>query len=77
MTEHNNGGWHMNPSSTMFSSGEFHPLRSLSPASTDIEIGAPGRQTSQNIPACNAPPHYFIFGIIYRDMVYMSDMRAL
>ena len=66
----------MNPSNIMFSSGEFDPWRSLSPASTDTEIGA--RQTSQNIPACNTPPtNSSIFGIIYRDMVHVSDMRAL
>jgi hypothetical protein len=62
----------------MFSSGKFDPWRSLSHASTDIEIGAPGRQTSQNISACNIGPHNSsIFGIIYRDMVHVSDMRAL
>lgn len=62
----------------MFSSGEFDPWRSLSPASTDTEIGAPGRQTSQNIPSCNTVPYSSsIFGIIYRDMVHVSDMRAL
>ena len=72
------GGWHMNPSHTMFSSGEFDPWRSLSPASTDTEIGAPGRATSQNIPACDtAPADNGIFGIVYRDMVHVSDMRAL
>jgi Serine carboxypeptidase S28 len=72
------GGWHINPSNTMFSSGEFDPWRSLSPASTDTEIGAPGRQTSQNIPNYNIAPHKSsIFGIIYRDMVHVSDMRAL
>jgi hypothetical protein len=72
------GGWHINTSNTMFSSGEFDPWRSLSPASTDTEIGAPGRQTIQNIPSCNTVPHNSsIFGIIYRDMVHVSDMRAL
>lgn len=72
------GGWNINPSNTMFSSGEFDPWRSLSPASIDVEIGAPGRVTTQNIPSCNtAPPPEEVFGIVYRDMVHVSDMRAL
>ena len=70
------GGWHINPSNTMFSSGEFDPWRVYSPAST--EMGSPNRTTVQDIPACNiAPPEDSIFGIIYRDMVHVSDMRAL
>jgi hypothetical protein len=61
----------------MFSSGEFDPWRSVSPASTDIKIGAPGRQTSQNMPACHAPSHNSsILGIMYRDMVHVFDKRA-
>lgn len=70
------GGWHINPSNIMFSSGEYDPWRALSPAS--IEIGSPNRTTTQTIPACNvAPANDSIFGIIYRDMVHVSDMRAL
>lgn len=70
------GGWNINPSNTMFSSGEYDPWRALSPAS--IEIGSPGRKTIQDIPNCNvAPANDTIFGIIYRDMVHVSDMRAL
>lgn len=72
------GGWHINPANIMFSSGEYDPWRSLSPTSTDIEIGAPGRVSKQNIPACNvSPPQDEVFGIVYRDMVHVSDMRAL
>ncbi|KAK1047652.1 hypothetical protein LTR74_017721 [Friedmanniomyces endolithicus] len=70
------GGWHINPSNTMFASGEYDPWRALSPAST--EIGGPNRTTSQVIPACNVPPaNDSVFGIVYRDMVHVSDMRAL
>ncbi|TKA74399.1 hypothetical protein B0A55_04528 [Friedmanniomyces simplex] len=70
------GGWHINPSNIMFSSGEYDPWRALSPAS--IELGSPHRTTSQVVPACNVPPaNDSIFGIIYRDMVHVSDMRAL
>jgi len=72
------GGWHINPSNTMFSTGEFDPWRGLSPASTDYEIGAPHRRTTQTIPDCGvSPPEDELFGIIYRDMVHVSDMRAL
>lgn len=70
------GGWYMNPSNIMWSSGEYDPWRALSPAS--IEIGSPNRTTTQNVPRCNvAPPNDTIFGIIHRDMVHVSDMRAL
>lgn len=72
------GGWHINPANTMFSSGEFDPWRALSPASTDRDIGAPMRTTTQNVPACGVPPaEDQVFGIVYRDMVHVSDMRAL
>ena len=72
------GGWYINPSNTMFSSGEFDPWRTLSPASTEAELGAPMRKTTQNVPACNvAPPKDEVFGIVYKDMVHVSDMRAL
>ncbi|KAI9695772.1 MAG: hypothetical protein M1820_008444 [Bogoriella megaspora] len=70
------GGWLINPSNTMFSSGEYDPWRVYSPAS--IEEGSPHRQTYQNIPDCGVPPaNDTIFGIIYRDMVHVSDMRVL
>ena len=70
------GGWHINPSNTMFSSGEYDPWRALSP--TSIEIGSPGRKAVQDIPDCNeAPAAGTVFGPVYRDMVHVSDMRAL
>ncbi|KAK5164084.1 uncharacterized protein LTR77_010175 [Saxophila tyrrhenica] len=70
------GGWHMNPSNTMFSSGEYDPWRALSPAS--VEVGSPNRTSMQKIPECNvAPPSDTVFGMVYRDMVHVSDMRAL
>lgn len=70
------GGWLMQPSNTMFSSGEYDPWRAYSPAST--EQGSPGRKTTQYIPECNqAPENGDLFGIIYDGMVHVSDMRAL
>jgi len=70
------GGWHINPSNTMFTSGEFDPWRALSPASTEAD--SPHRATVQHIPACNeAPDEDTVFGLVYRDMVHVSDMRAL
>lgn len=70
------GGWLMQPSNTMFSSGEYDPWRAYSPAST--EQGSPGRKTTQYIPECNqAPEGDDLFGIIYDGMVHVSDMRAL
>ncbi|KAK4992669.1 hypothetical protein LTR50_001003 [Elasticomyces elasticus] len=70
------GGWLINPPNTMFGSGEYDPWRALSPVST--EIGSPNRTTSRRIPECNvAPPNGSVFGIVYRDMVHVSDMRAL
>jgi len=70
------GGWNINPSNIMFSSGEYDPWRALSPAS--IEIGSPNRTTTQNVPACNVAPRAdTVFGIIHQGMVHVSDMRAL
>lgn len=70
------GGWFINPSNTMFSSGEYDPWRALSPAST--EENSPHRQTTNYIPPCGvSPPENEIFGIVYDGMVHVSDMRAL
>ena len=70
------GGWRINPANIMFSSGEYDPWRAYSP--TSIEIGSPGRQAVQEIPDCNVPPaNDTVFGLVYRDMVHVSDMRAL
>lgn len=70
------GGWHINPSNIMFSSGEYDPWRALSPAST--EAGSPMRQSKSTIPKCNTPPPADeVFGLVYRDMVHVSDQRAL
>ncbi|CAN8104243.1 unnamed protein product [Discula destructiva] len=70
------GGWYMQPSNTMFSSGQYDPWRALSPAST--EEGSPKRKTTQVIPQCGQSPEgNDLFGIIYDGMVHVSDMRAL
>ncbi|TKX20341.1 extracellular serine carboxypeptidase-like protein 2 [Elsinoe australis] len=72
------GGWNINPPNTMFSTGQFDPWRSTSPTSIDFAIGAPGRTSVQRIPKCGvAPDPSTVFGIEYRDMVHVSDMRAL
>lgn len=60
----------------MLTCGEYDPWRALSPAST--EVGSPNRTTVQDVPPCNIPPPGdTIFGIVYKDMVHVSDMRAL
>lgn len=70
------GGWYINPSNIMFSSGEYDPWRALSPASTEDD--SPRRQTSNYIPPCGVPPpENEVFGIVYDGMVHVSDMRAL
>lgn len=70
------GGWLIQPSNTMMTGGQYDPWRALSPAST--ERGSPVRKTTQIIPRCNQPPEGTdIFGMIYDDMVHVSDMRAL
>ncbi|KAJ9630614.1 hypothetical protein H2203_001137 [Taxawa tesnikishii (nom. ined.)] len=60
----------------MFPCGEYDPWRTLSPAST--ETGSPNRTTVQVIPECSVTPaNDSFFGIVYPDMVHLSDMRAL
>ncbi|KAF2222372.1 peptidase S28 [Elsinoe ampelina] len=72
------GGWLINPPNTMFSTGQFDPWRSTSPTSIDFAIGAPGRTSDSKIPKCNvAPDPSTVFGIEYRGMVHVSDLRAL
>ena len=70
------GGWHINPSNTMFTDGEFDPWRALSPSSTEAD--SPHRKPLQAIPECNVPPpNGTVFGMVYRGMVHVTDMRAL
>lgn len=70
------GGWNMRPSNSFFTSGQFDPWRALSPVST--EERSPRRNTVRTIPACNkAPPGTDVFGLVFEDMVHVSDMRAL
>lgn len=69
------GGWHAQPSNTMWTTGELDPWRVVSPVST--EEGAPGRQTTQIIPSCNQPPKGDdLFGMIYEGMGHVSDLEA-
>ncbi|KAG8630818.1 hypothetical protein KVT40_002437 [Elsinoe batatas] len=71
-------GWLINPPNTMFSTGQFDPWRSTSPTSIDFAIGAPGRTSDSRIPKYNVSPDpSTVFGIEYRDMVHVSDLRAL
>lgn len=68
------GGWLMQPSNIMWTSGQLDPWRSFSPQST--EEGSPGRRATQIIPACNQPPTGDdLFGLIYEGMVHVSDHR--
>lgn len=70
------GGWRMQPSNTMFTTGQYDPWRAYSPAS--IEEGSPQRRTTQVIPKCGqSPVDNDVFGIIYDGMVHVSDMQAL
>jgi len=70
------GGWNMQPSNIMWTNGQFDPWRTMGVAS--IESNAPFRNTTQTIPACNTPPEGTnVFGMIYDNMVHVSDMRVL
>ncbi|PNS17866.1 hypothetical protein CAC42_40 [Sphaceloma murrayae] len=72
------GGWLINPPNTMFTTGQYDPWRSTSPTSVDFAIGAPGRTSESRVPMCNvAPDPSTVFGLEYRDMVHVSDLRAL
>ncbi|KAF7301782.1 Peptidase S28 [Mycena indigotica] len=70
------GGWHMNPSNVLFTNGEFDPWRTMGLAS--IEPNSPGRQPTPAIPACNTSPNQTtFFGLTYKNMVHVTDMRVL
>lgn len=68
------GGWNMQPSNIMWTTGQIDPWRALEPSS--IEEGSPGRWTTQVIPACNQPPAgNDLFGMIYQGMGHATDLR--
>jgi len=70
------GGWNMQPSNIMWTNGEFDPWRTMGVAS--IEQNSPHRKTTQSIPSCNKPPSGTdVFGLVYDNMVHVSDMRVL
>lgn len=70
------GGWNMQPSNIMWTNGEFDPWRTMGVAS--IEPSSPHRNTTQTVPPCNTPPQGSdVFGMIYDNMVHVSDMRVL
>lgn len=69
------GGWNMQPSNVMWTTGQLDPWRALSPSS--IEEGSPGRQTRPIVPACNEPPAGDdLFGLIYQGMGHVTDLRV-
>jgi hypothetical protein len=70
------GGWNMQPSNVMFTTGEFDPWRAYGVFSLEQEaLGAPKRLVTQEIPKCGtAPPGTDVFGIIYGGAVHVEDM---
>ncbi|KAF7317945.1 Peptidase S28 [Mycena kentingensis (nom. inval.)] len=70
------GGWDMTLSNVLFTNGEFDPWRTLGLAS--IESNSPQRKPSASVPTCNvAPDPDTFFGMVYANMVHVSDMRTL
>lgn len=70
------GGWNMQPSNIMWTTGELDPWRTQSVSSE--EEGSPRRQTTQIIPACNQPPKGDdVFGMIYDGMGHVIDLNAV
>ncbi|KAF7507600.1 hypothetical protein GJ744_010270 [Endocarpon pusillum] len=70
------GGYSMSPSNTLFTDGERDPWRTLGVQATkEINPSASIRESTIDVPACNAPPEGGkVFGVIYADEVHGSDM---
>ncbi|KAI1950915.1 hypothetical protein LOZ39_002905 [Ophidiomyces ophidiicola] len=68
-------GWHMRPSNTYWSGGQYDPWRSLSPLSN--EAWAPKIEFSTEIPECNKPtPQSKIFGYVIPNAEHCYDFRS-
>ncbi|EAS28317.3 serine peptidase, family S28 [Coccidioides immitis RS] len=69
------GGWHMRPSNTYWSGGQYDPWRSLSPLSQ--EWFAPKVDIITEIPECNKPTSpREIFGYIVPNAQHCYDFRS-
>ncbi|EEP79957.1 predicted protein [Uncinocarpus reesii 1704] len=69
------GGWHMRPSNTYWSGGQWDPWRSLSPLST--ESFAPRVKVTTEIPKCNVPtPRWKLFGYTIPNAQHVYDFRS-
>ncbi len=70
------GGYSMTPSNTLFTDGERDPWRTLGVQATkEINPSANIRESTTDVPACNAPPDEGkIFGLVYPDEVHGIDM---
>lgn len=69
------GGYKMNPSNTMFTKGENDPWRTLGvQAATQLKPLAIIRESTTDIPTCNAPPEgNRVFGKVYYGEIHGSD----
>lgn len=69
------GGWNMQPSNAMFTTGEFDPWRAYGVQSLEFDIGAPRRTLTQTVPPCGHPPEGTdVFGLIYGGAVHYEDI---
>jgi hypothetical protein len=70
------GGWSMQPSNVMFTSGQFDPWRAYTVFSLEQEtLGAPLRRATQAIPKCGTPPPGSdVFGLVYGGAAHAEDM---
>ncbi|KAI5782653.1 serine peptidase, family S28 [Geopyxis carbonaria] len=69
------GGWHMRPSNTFFTEGEFDPWRTLSPLSD--ERFSPRFEVSAEVPICGVPTgEREVFGKLLKEAEHCYDFRA-
>lgn len=69
------GRWKMQPSNVMFIDGDKDPWHTLSVHSTNTEIGAPNRSSTQDVPACNKPPPGdAVFGKLFPNGYHGADL---
>ncbi|KAL7268390.1 hypothetical protein RUND412_008990 [Rhizina undulata] len=70
------GGWHMRPSNTLFTAGEFDPWRTLSVFSEE-SFAPRGVKVTHEIPECNAPTaQNEVFGYLLRESHHCYDLKA-
>jgi len=70
------GGWNMEVSNVMWTNGQYDPWRQFGVMSQQVDFGAPTRNITQKVPACNkVSDSTDVFGLLYPGAVHCPDLN--